>query len=77
MAEVQSRGVSCFSGSCPEIYLEKAYADRGYGPAQRLPNAIRLGETSLAFLVDPSEDSAAMANTASVVRDVIRGASAA
>jgi len=56
-AEINARGVPCFSGSCSEIYLEKAFTDE-MRPKSRLPVAKELGETSLMFLVHPtlSED---------------------
>ena len=73
--ELASRSVTCFSGSCSEIYLEKAFTDRGLGPAERLPVARRLGETSLAFLVDPTIPEAEMHRTADAVAKVMREAS--
>jgi dTDP-4-amino-4,6-dideoxygalactose transaminase len=63
-----SKGVQCFSGSCSEIYLEKAFIDAGLGPAQRLPVAQTLGKTSLAFLIDPSEATETLENTVREVR---------
>lgn len=75
MAEINQRGVDCFTGSCPEIYLEKAFVDAGYGPAQRLTNARSLGETSLAFLVDPTQDADTMAGAARVLTEVVSEAS--
>jgi dTDP-4-amino-4,6-dideoxygalactose transaminase len=75
IAEINGAGVACFSGSCSEIYLEKAFADIGMAPAQRLPDARELGETSLAFLVDPALDTAAMEKTAHVLREVFARAS--
>lgn len=54
MAEVVADGVPCFSGSCPEIYREKAITDLGLAPAERLPVAKELGETSLMLLVHPT-----------------------
>jgi dTDP-4-amino-4,6-dideoxygalactose transaminase len=54
MSEISARGVPCFSGSCSEIYLEKAFETNGLRPASRLPVAKELGETSLAFLVHPT-----------------------
>jgi hypothetical protein len=58
LEEIAAEGVPCFSGSCSEIYLEKAFADTDWRPAGRLPVARELGETSLMFLVHPtlSED---------------------
>src|SRR5690554_2776566 len=43
MAEVNARGVPCFSGSCSEVYLEKAFDNTGFRPAERLPVAKELG----------------------------------
>lgn len=54
MNEIVSRGVPCFSGSCSEVYLEKAFDNTDYRPKERLPNAKELGETSLMFLVHPT-----------------------
>lgn len=54
LAAVNSHGVPCYSGSCSEIYLEKAFIDAGFGPSKRLPVAKALGEASLMFLVHPT-----------------------
>jgi dTDP-4-amino-4,6-dideoxygalactose transaminase len=54
MAEINQHGVSCFSGSCSEVYLEKAFDNTAWRPAERLPIAQELGETSLMFLVHPT-----------------------
>jgi len=51
---LRNRGVPCLQGSCPEIYLERAFDGTGWRPAERLPVARELGETSLAFLVHPT-----------------------
>jgi dTDP-4-amino-4,6-dideoxygalactose transaminase len=54
MAEINALGIPCLSGSCSEIYLEKAFDGTGFRPKERLPAAKLLGETSLMFLVHPS-----------------------
>jgi len=36
-------GIPVFSGSCSEVYLEKAFDNTGYRPKQRLPIARQLG----------------------------------
>jgi dTDP-4-amino-4,6-dideoxygalactose transaminase len=51
---VVAGGVPCFSGSCSEIYLERAFADADLQPAAPLPMARELGETSLMFQVHPT-----------------------
>lgn len=54
MAEINAYGVPCYSGSCSEVYLERAFEGTGWVPAERLPVAKELGETSLMFLVHPT-----------------------
>jgi dTDP-4-amino-4,6-dideoxygalactose transaminase len=52
--EIRALSVPCYSGSCSEVYLEKAFDDTGFRPKERLINARELGETSLMFLVHPT-----------------------
>lgn len=52
--EIVSLGVPCYSGSCSEVYLEKAFLNTDYCPKERLPNAKKLGEASLMFLIHPT-----------------------
>lgn len=54
MAEINTLGVPCFSGSCSEVYLEHAFDHTKWRPVERLKNAQQLGETSLMFLVHPT-----------------------
>jgi dTDP-4-amino-4,6-dideoxygalactose transaminase len=54
IGELTALGVPCFSGSCSEIYLEKAFDTLPTKPVKRLPVAKELGETSLMFLVHPT-----------------------
>ncbi|MGE8319955.1 MAG: DegT/DnrJ/EryC1/StrS family aminotransferase [Comamonas sp.] len=49
-----AEGVPCYQGSCSEVYLEKAFDGTGWRPAERLPVARELGETSLMLLVHPT-----------------------
>ena len=74
MAEVSARGVACFAGACPEIYLEVAMRQAGLGPAERLPVARELGETSLMLLVHPTLDDDAMHRAADAMAEVLRAA---
>ena len=50
---ITAEGVPCYSGTCSEIYLEKAFPEE-WRPTHRLAVAKRLGETSLMFLVHPT-----------------------
>jgi hypothetical protein len=54
MAAVVARGVPCFSGSCAEIYRERAFSERGFAPSRPFQVARALGATSLMFLVHPT-----------------------
>jgi dTDP-4-amino-4,6-dideoxygalactose transaminase len=54
LSEISALGVPVFSGSCSEVYLEKAFDGTGWRPDNRLPIAKELGETSLMFLVHPT-----------------------
>lgn len=73
--EIVARGVPCFQGSCSEVYLEKAFEGTGWRPAERLPVARELGETSLMFLVHPTLTEAEMDKTCAVVAEVLDEAS--
>ena len=50
---LKAEGLIVRSGSCPEIYLEEAYAD---ATVERLPMARMLGETSMMFEIHPTLD---------------------
>jgi len=69
--EINKSGVPCFSGSCSEIYLEKAFVNAGFAPKERLPNAKILSETTLAFLVHPTVTSDNMHFMGSVIKNVM------
>ena len=71
METIGMRGVPCMSGSCSEIYLEKAFLDQGFGLSERLPVAKRLGETSLMFLVHPTLDRSSMEMTCEVIKETM------
>ena len=74
MAEINELGVPCYSGSCPEVYLEQAFEGSGYRPAKRLPNARELGETSLMFLCHPTLTDDEVAQTCEAIETVMRRA---
>lgn len=71
MAEMNALGVPCFSGSCSEVYLEHAFDDTAWRPAQRLQNAQKLGETSLMFLVHPTLTENNIQTTESAIQQII------
>jgi dTDP-4-amino-4,6-dideoxygalactose transaminase len=71
MNAVAACGAPCFSGSCSEVYMEKAFDGEGLRPATRLPVAKELGETSLMFLVHPTLTEKDMMSVASIVGKVM------
>ncbi len=73
MTAISAEGVPCMSGSCGEIYLERAFG----GKKRRLPVAQELGETSLCWLVHPTvglavHDTARAVNKTLLVKDTSR-----
>lgn len=72
IAEINNRGVPCFHGSASEIYLENAFVQTGWRPAERLKNAQILGETSIAFLVHPTLTDGEIARCVDVICEVVR-----
>lgn len=58
LSQVSGQGIPCGSGSCAEIYREKAFKQyrkqQGYAPQKRLPVARKLGDTSIMLQVHPN-----------------------
>ena len=71
MASINKQGVPCFSGSCSEVYLEKAFDNTNFRPKDRLPNAKQLGETSLMFLCHPTLTKGEIHKTCEVLTFVV------
>lgn len=69
--EISARGVPCYSGSCSEVYLEKAFDGTDWRPQERLPVAKELGETSLMFLVHPTLTEEEILRTCQTLREVM------
>lgn len=66
-SELRSQGIPSISGSCPEIYREKAFLTDG-GAMERLPVAKELGETSFHLQVHPTLRVETMEHRAEVIR---------
>ncbi|MDB4822123.1 DegT/DnrJ/EryC1/StrS aminotransferase family protein [Candidatus Pseudothioglobus singularis] len=71
MREVNEKGVPCYSGSCSEVYLEKAFDNTGFRPKEGLPVARELGESSLMFLVHPTLTKEELQKTCDVLTEVV------
>lgn len=74
LAAITEAGVPCFSGSCPEVYRELSFERAGLAPSQRLPNAMQLGDTSIALLVHPTLTAANIDKAVQVVSGVMTAA---
>jgi dTDP-4-amino-4,6-dideoxygalactose transaminase len=74
--EIVARGVPCYSGSCSEVYLERAFDNTPFRPRERLPVARELGGTSLMFLVHPTLTQAEIDRTCAAMTDVMHLAAA-
>lgn len=74
--EILALGVPCYSGSCSEVYLEKAFDNTGWRPGESLANAQQLGQDSLMFLVHPTLTEAEITKTCKVLTQVITSATA-
>lgn len=75
LASIEAEGVPCGVGSCSEIYLEKAFTRRGWGPSERFVVAKELGETSMMFMVHPTLTEEQVRWSASTIRGVMVQAS--
>lgn len=68
---INSRGVPTFSGSCSEVYLERAFDGTDWRPEPHLAVARELGETSLMFMVHPTLTDSELEKTVQVLGDVM------
>lgn len=75
VATCVERGAVVMHGSCSEVYLERAFDDAPFKPAQRLPVARELGETSLMFLCHPTIEDRELGKILAIVTTVFEEAS--
>lgn len=68
--EIVQLGVPCFSGSCSEVYKEKAFEQENLAPKKPLKNAKLLGENSVMFLVHPTLTVSELEKTCQVLSTV-------
>jgi len=73
LSAIAAEGIPCFTGSCSEIYLEKAFTAK-LRPTERFKIAKELGETSLMFLVHPTLSEIDMLDTCLAVAKVLNAA---
>ncbi len=68
MDELIKRDVECFTGSCPEVYLEKAFPPT----TARMKNSKELGETSIMFKVDQTVDDRCINKIVEMLAEVMK-----
>lgn len=66
-----AEGIPCFSGSCSEVYREKAFGAHDSHMDFRFRVAQELGETSLMFLVHPTLSEKDMGDVAEAIEKVM------
>ena len=74
--EIVARGVPCFSGACPEIYLEQSFQEAGFAPSSPRPVSRDRGSRTLMLLVHPTLTENDVGQMATTVRSVIKAATA-
>jgi len=74
IAGVNSGGISCSSGSCSEVYLEKSFQDLGFYPKNNHEIARQLGNTSIMFQVHPTLEETHIEKCIEVVTRVMKSA---
>ncbi|MFK7889203.1 MAG: DegT/DnrJ/EryC1/StrS family aminotransferase [Granulosicoccus sp.] len=70
LEELAANNIPAFSGSCSEVYLEKAFDNAEFRPSKPLPIARELGETSLMFLCHPTLSDSEMVQTCNAIHAV-------
>ena len=69
--ELNLKNISCNYGSCSEIYLEKAFKKSNYKITKRLPNAKKLSETSVAFIINQNMSKNYIKNNILIITKII------
>lgn len=72
VAEINAKGVPCFTGTCWNISEEKCFIDMGWSKsAKDLPNASELKDTSLMLLVHPTITIGDMEKACGIISEVL------
>lgn len=71
ITQMNATNIPCFSGVCPEIYLEKAF-DNSVQHLQRLPNAKRISENAIMLLVHPTLNKQHMQYAAKILSKILK-----
>ena len=72
---LNAQGIPAMQGSCSEVYLEKAFDNTGFRPAEPLPIAKELGATSLMFQVHPTITAEQLSQVCECLNTILQQAS--
>lgn len=72
---ISDLGVPCFSGSCSEVYKEKAFDNTDLRPTYSLEVAAELADTALMFLVHPTLQNTEIEQCCNAIKTVFQEAS--
>ena len=72
--EINKVGVPCYEGSCNEIYKESAFRIKDK-PLELLPNAKKLGQTSICLLCHPTLELSDINSMSETIINVLKNAS--
>ena len=72
---IRSKSLPAFQGSCSELYLEKCFSKSSNKVNSILPNAHKLGETNLTFLLHPTINDNEMIFYAENINNILKEAS--
>jgi hypothetical protein len=73
VAEISAARIPCFTGSCGEVYLEKAFPPE-WNPQRRFAMAKELGETSIMFPVHPGMNRDQIRRMCDVTSEIVTAA---
>lgn len=63
--------IKCLVGPCPEIYREKIFKKILKKSFKRLPNAKKLGETSIVFPIYPNKSIIKIKNEVRIIKKIL------
>ena len=72
LEKLNKKNINCGVGPCPEIYNEILFKKLNIYPKKKLVNAKNLGETSLAFPINPFQSLAKIQNEISIIKKTLK-----
>ena len=70
--KLNKKKINCSVGACPEIYKETIFKKLNIYPKNKLINAKNLGESSLAFSINPFQSLAKIQGEISIINKTLK-----